>query len=211
MPTDGPTLHTIEEAQEAVDRMKECLGVVEDRCSAPDVMTFLSQTKPSMDVLSRQVANFLEKSKHKLDKAQLKAVQKDFVVTMKRLQETQRMHARKHEAVVEYDLIQGGTITTDEFQAGKDVLEKELALADEMNHLVHAVGQVNKVVHEQTKVVEHVKDELDAVAITIGDAISAEEQAAYLRWENTKKKMLIAILVVGIVAAIATPIVLAFT
>ncbi|RHY29302.1 hypothetical protein DYB32_005248 [Aphanomyces invadans] len=202
-----------EQAQEAVARMKECLGVVEDRCSAPDVMnetTFLSQTKPSMDeatALSRQVANFLEKSKHKLDKAQLKAVQKDFVVTMKRLQETQRMHARKHEAVVEY----GGTITTDEFQAGKDVLEKELALADEMNHLVHAVGQVNKVVHEQTKVVEHVKDELDAVAITIGDAISAEEQAAYLRWENTKKKMLIAILVVGIVAAIATPIVLAFT
>ncbi|RHY88432.1 hypothetical protein DYB31_007330 [Aphanomyces astaci] len=217
MSTDGPTLHTVEEALKAVAHMKECLGVVEVGCNASDMPSeamFISQTKPSMDdatALSRQVANFLEKAKHKHDKEQLKALQKDFVVTMKRLQETQRMHARKHEAVVEYDLIQGGAVTSDEFKAGKDVLEKELALADEMGHLVHAVGQVNKVVLEQTKVIEHVKTELDAVAITIGESVSAEEQAAYLKWENLKKRALITALAVAIAAAIVTPIVLAFT
>ncbi|ETV84259.1 hypothetical protein H257_03517 [Aphanomyces astaci] len=217
MSTDGPTLHTVEETLKAVAHMKECLGVVEDGCNASDMASeaiFISQTKPSMDdatALSRQVANFLEKAKHKHDKEQLKALQKDFVVTMKRLQETQRMHARKHEAVVEYDLIQGGAVTSDEFKAGKDVLEKELALADEMGHLVHAVGQVNKVVLEQTKVIEHVKTELDAVAITIGESVSAEEQAAYLKWENIKKRALITALAVAIAAAIVTPIVLAFT
>ncbi|KAH9091159.1 hypothetical protein Ae201684P_006559 [Aphanomyces euteiches] len=210
---ESATLNTVEQAAAAVARMKECLSIVEDRCHAPDMTTekqFVEQTQAPLDeatALSRQVANFL---KHKHAKADVKAVQVDFVATMKRLLETQRMHTRKHEAVVEYDLIQSGTVSSDEFKAGRDVLEKELALAEEMGHLVHTVDQVHKVVHDQTAVIEHVKADIEAVSLEIGAAVTAEEQAAYLRWEKTKKQYLLALLVLMIVTAIVTPIVLTF-
>ncbi|KAF0694787.1 Aste57867_14385 [Aphanomyces stellatus] len=219
----APILNTVADAQAAVARMKECLGAVAAACEdhTPDVneATFVSQTQPSMDeatALSRQMANFLDKAKHhhhapQHDKAALRALQMEFVATMKRLQETQRMHARKHEAAVEFDLLQGGTVTSDEFKAGKDVLEKELALAEEMGHLVQTVGAVKKAVHDQTATIEQVKSDLDAVSITIGKTITTQEQAAYLRKEKMKKLMLIWCLVVVILAIIVVPIVLACT
>ncbi|CAK4086156.1 unnamed protein product [Aphanomyces euteiches] len=213
-------IHTIEGVQTAVNRMKECILTVNTHCDHADPTTestFVAKTQSDLDAataLSRQIAAFLDLQRQNAspdEKDRLKATQKDFVEAMKQLQQTQRMHARKREALVEYDLIQtSAVVTARDLERAKEDEAKIVHLAEATGEIHQVFKAVGAIVGEQTVAVHQVAAHTKEVTLQIGRAITEEEQAAYLRAQEMKKRCLVLLLLVIVVAAVATPLILTY-
>ncbi|OQR85444.1 hypothetical protein THRCLA_10692, partial [Thraustotheca clavata] len=158
-------LHSMAEADSALVRMNECLETVLKECLIEGTGTesdFVAKTKNAMDTateLSKQLAACLEAEKHKRghDKVKLKLLQKGFINSMKQLQEAQRIYARRHEAVIEYDLIKTACISTDDLKKAKEERDMALEIAEDAVQVNKAVVAVGKLVQEQTATITQIK------------------------------------------------------
>ncbi|OQR83156.1 hypothetical protein ACHHYP_15022 [Achlya hypogyna] len=216
---EEPVINTLEEAEEALGRMSANLGVVSAECSMDGVTTealFMEKTASAMGHatgLSRQLAAFLDAEKHRkgANKAKLKALQKGYVDAMKQLQDVQRIYARRHEAVIEYDLIKTACISTDDLKKAKEERDQALEIAEDAVQVNKAFQAVDNLVKAQTATITQIRNQTEDIKLEIGDTVNELEHARQLQRETMQKKCLIYLVVLLILAAIIIPIVLHYT
>ncbi|EQC38473.1 hypothetical protein SDRG_04181 [Saprolegnia diclina VS20] len=213
---DEGAIYTLDEAQAAVARMQSALSAISAECSlegAGTEATFLEKTGSAMadtKATARQLATFLdaEKRRKTADKTKLKDLRKSYIDAVKQLQDVERIYARRHEAVIEYDLIKTACISTDDLQKAKEDRDMALEVAEDAVQVNRAFIAVETMVKAQTGMITQIRNQTEEIKLEIGAIVDEAEVTRQVQRAHMQKKCLIGTVVLLIIAAIVVPIVL---